>query len=840
MRFSIYAILSILLVLVLTNVAVTFKDWSRYKEYITQKLEKEYDAKIHIMGKIEASFIMPKLTIRNVYIQYNGHEEQKLSDLVSVGQVEIRPSFLSLFLFSLQPKSITLLDMKSNRQNLFNIVNKKSSNNIMNILIKDSHISVEDDYINIKEIKIKKNKKFSGKVKINDSHYDFLGKINITKKSIDVNVESKLINLLFQGSKEQEKVNGNLVLTVNNNSDSISDLVKVINLGLLSHLIPSENIKISSNINMDDAEFMMTDLKVESNSMQAHGAIHNDRKSNHTNVSVKFSKIDLDFIQDNSRKKVDVKDLLECFKRSIPEDLSLDFNIDASNINYQKKILDNFRAAVKFVDSKATVNTLLKLPGINNIFYLSGEVSSNNVLSEFNGNLQVEGNDFESFISCFFPSITINEDKKNQFILHSKVHFAPRVLSISDITLLNHEEFLQGSIKVSYTKKHNMIDGRFSIHNLNADKYNFGSLYKVQWLKKFNHDVNIKISINDLILNDKKIKSLDFLLNIEKNRLVANRIQVHGEGFDTTGNVRILMDQGHVKPLVDIDFIGKKFNGNIIKLPDFIEKTKTSKNKITQVQWSTKRFDFLNNIENFDANVRINTEAFTIRQSNLKDFHLDALIRNNTITVRQVNYALEEGKVSFQGYMRSDSMYTRFFISELEVSKMSKAVGINNARGQVSLSGTVKTHGKSLYDWANNYLGEVKLGAQKVTFSNIDLNSFITNLLGSKNKSEVVTFANVDIYKGSTSFRNLKGKASISNGICSTGLQFQIDRASGAISANLNLSNFNVDSILRLFFIPPNQSNSVYIDMHLDGPIWNPKVSFEIDKIFATFIKDNT
>ncbi|HCE59527.1 MAG TPA: hypothetical protein DEQ74_01685, partial [Wolbachia sp.] len=81
---------------------------------------------------------------------------------------------------------------------------------------------------------------------------------------------------------------------------------------------------------------------------------------------------------------------------------------------------------------------------------------------------------------------------------------------------------------------------------------------------------------------------------------------------------------------------------------------------------------------------------------------------------------------------------------------------------------------------------------------------------------------------------------SISNGICSTGLQFQIGRASGAISANLNLSNFNVDSIFRLFFIPPNQSNSVYIDMHLDGPIWNPKVSFEIDKIFATFIKDNT
>lgn len=145
--------------------------------------------------------------------------------------------------------------------------------------------------------------------------------------------------------------------------------------------------------------------------------------------------------------------------------------MEASNIQYQNKILDNFRAVLKSTDGKVKVNTLLKFPGINNISYLSGEISNNNVLSEFNGDLLVEGNDFGSFISCFFPSIKMKENQKNQFTLSSKLHLAPRILSISDIRLLNNKESLQGSIRVSHTKKHNVVNGEFSMHNLDADKY---------------------------------------------------------------------------------------------------------------------------------------------------------------------------------------------------------------------------------------------------------------------------------------------------------------------------------------------------------------------------------
>lgn len=88
MKLSLYAILSISLLLILMHVAATFKDWSGYREYIVKELEKTYDAKVHVGGKIEVSLITPKLTIHNVYVQYNKNKEQKLSDLISAKKLK--------------------------------------------------------------------------------------------------------------------------------------------------------------------------------------------------------------------------------------------------------------------------------------------------------------------------------------------------------------------------------------------------------------------------------------------------------------------------------------------------------------------------------------------------------------------------------------------------------------------------------------------------------------------------------------------------------------------------------------------------------------------------------
>ncbi|MGL9733058.1 MAG: AsmA-like C-terminal region-containing protein [Wolbachia sp.] len=841
MRFSIYTILSISLVIMLLHVAATFKNWNSYKEHVVQKLENTYNAKVRIGGKIKVSLITLKLVIYNVYIQSNNNREQRLSDLISINKIEVKPSLLSLFLFSLQPKSITLFGMKSNKENFVNITNEKGSK--IDITIKDSQISLNNNFVdysnivNIKEIVIKRNGQFSGEVKIGDKNHDFLGKVGISKKNVYIKVESNFIMLLFTGKIDQKGLQGKLILTINNNSDFISDIAKIINFNFLAYAIPSKNIEISSNINLNEDEFVATDLKIDSKSMQARGTIRNDRKNNYTNANISFSKIDLYSIQNDSQKTKKIKDFLECFRDVVPKNLSLDFNMEISNIQYQNIVLDKFHAILKLADGEVKIDTLLQFPGTNNISHLSGKVSNSGTLSEFNGGLLIKGDDFESFISYFFPSIKIKENKKNQFTISSKLHLAPRILFISDIRLLNNKEFLQGSIKVNHTKKRNVIDGGFIVHNLNADKYDyslFNSLSKMKWLKNPKYDVNIETSINGFTLNDTKIEDLDFSLKIEKGKLVADKIKLSGEDFDITGDIKILVDKKYIKPLLDVNLTGNKFNSIILKLPNLIEVKKDSKSKINQIQWSAKQLSFLDDKKDFDANVQINIAEFKNEQDILKDFNLNAVMINNIITVKKVDYTLGHGQVSFQGYLMQNSMYIKFFIANLSTKIVGKMIGINNINGQINLNGTIKAQGKSFNDWINNLSGEVNLQTQGIEFTNVDFNSFVSNLLSSKNKSEVSMLTKVGIYNGSTFFENVSGKVNIKNGICSTSLQFGINQASGSISSNLILSNFTLISLSRFFFIPSGHNSPIYIDMHLDGYIWCPKMSFDEDQIFNT------
>ncbi|MDG7056063.1 MAG: AsmA-like C-terminal region-containing protein [Wolbachia endosymbiont of Meromenopon meropis] len=843
MRFFIYTILFILLALFFFHVFVISKDWNDCKGRIVQKLENTYNAKVRIGGKVKVSLIAPKLTVYNLYIQFNNNAEKGLHDLISVDKIEVRASlFLSLFSFTLQPKLITLFGMKSSKKNLINVANEQVGK--IDLLIKESQVNLNNNsvgyanIVSIKEIFIKKNGKFTGEVRVGDNGYNFLGKVDISKKNIQINLESSLIKLLFKGKRNNEELEGNMRLVISNGSNLVNDLAKIINLNFFTYLIPSENIEILSNINLDANRFVANNLTINSKRLQACGIIKYDIKNNYANININFSKVNLNLTQNDSKKTAEIGDFLEYFGRVTQKNLSSDFgSVEVSNIEYQNRKLDKFHATLEFANEEIKVDTLLQLSETNVVFRLSGKVSNNSTLSEFNGDFLVKGDDFKSFILYFFPHIRIKKNVKNQFTISSKLHISPRMLDISDIKLLNDKEFMYGSIRINYTKKHNVISSKLILHNFNLDEYSYSLLSnfsKMRWLKNLKYDINIETSINDFILNDINIKYLGFLVKTQKDKLVVDKIRLSGEDFNVTGDIKILMDKNYIKPLLDIKFIGNKFNDRILKLSNFIEIKRDSSSKINQIQWSTKQLDFLDNEKDFDANIQINFVEFKHEQNILKNFNLNVVMINNIITVKKVDYTLGHGQISFQGYLRPNLIYIKFLIVNLDVKEISKIIGVDSINGQINFDGSIKAQGKSFNDWASNLLGEIRLQTQRIEFTNVDFNSFINNLVSSKNKSEISALTNVGIYNGNTSFENISGKASIKNGICSTSLQFRINQASGSISSNLTLSNFTLISLFRFFFILPGNNNAIYIDMHLDGPIWRPKMSFDEDQIFYT------
>ncbi|NSX83528.1 hypothetical protein GOM44_04060 [Wolbachia endosymbiont of Atemnus politus] len=131
-------------------------------------------------------------------------------------------------------------------------------------------------------------------------------------------------------------------------------------------------------------------MKIESKSVQASGTIPSDRKHSYTIVDISFSSVDLDSIQNDSQKTTDIKDLLECLRKVVPKNLGLDFNMKASNIRYQNRVSDKFHTTLKFANSEIKVDTLPQFLGTNNISRLSGKVSNDGTLSEFNADLLVK------------------------------------------------------------------------------------------------------------------------------------------------------------------------------------------------------------------------------------------------------------------------------------------------------------------------------------------------------------------------------------------------------------------------------------------------------------------
>jgi hypothetical protein len=73
-------------------------------------------------------------------------------------------------------------------------------------------------------------------VKVGDNNYDFSGKVDITKKNVHIDVKSNFIKLLFTGNRNQEGLQGKLTLTINNSSDFVNDLAKIINLSFLAYV----------------------------------------------------------------------------------------------------------------------------------------------------------------------------------------------------------------------------------------------------------------------------------------------------------------------------------------------------------------------------------------------------------------------------------------------------------------------------------------------------------------------------------------------------------------------------------------------------------------------------
>ena len=148
---------------------------------------------------------------------------------------------------------------------------------------------------------------------------------------------------------------------------------------------------------------------------------------------------------------------------------------------------------------KISVNQMvIMLPGNNNVLHVEGNVSSNDLVSNFSGKIKVNGYDFESFVGWLFPVDFGLKSNNNEFSLQSDVYIAPRIFSLSNVRVLtNGLGDAEGQLKIKYDKKSSFISGNIDVHHVDLDRYvvntklDIENFMRMKWLKDINYKVKI-------------------------------------------------------------------------------------------------------------------------------------------------------------------------------------------------------------------------------------------------------------------------------------------------------------------------------------------------------------
>ena len=322
-------------------------------------------------------------------------------------------------------------------------------------------------------------------------------------------------------------------------------------------------------------------------------------------------------------------------------------------------------------------------------------------------------------------------------------------------------------------------------------------------------------------------------MNIDKIRFNAT------DGSNLLGFVKVYIRPQDIRPKISVQLKSSKYNSDFMVFPSLMRNVLDDSKKVVNIKWSDKDLNFYG-LEHVDGDISIDIKDFFCQNNNLIDFVFLASLKDSLMSINKLMFKMDEGFVSVSGKIgmgTSSSLSAVMSIANIGIDKLLSNLNISGVTGNISISGSVQTHGKTVTDWVNFLDGKMEFVAKRVNVVGIDFNKFIMDLLETKSKSDIAALTQISLYNNNTMFNFINAGANIKRGTIAASLQFAIDNAGGVASANISLLQFALISMLRLSFIPPGMSSASHIDMSVQGQLWQPKVTFDINNLYDTVRK---
>ena len=867
-------------------------DWNaRYGGYVFEQLGAAASgsgASVRALGKMKGRVLTPKLTVNNLYFEC-GEEVQGCSGAVSIEKLELNLSLRSLIFGALEVKSMDMYGVRTDVHSLSNMLTSSALGAAYKIRVFDSSIVADSSAISgsnrnavyIRSGEIKSNSgDFSAdaELMIGGNKYKFVSKLktNAESKVASIELTSANTSIVLHGNQgfslsdgENNPTSGKFAWSVNANTSNMSELAEAIgvagDIDILSYITSREGLSLTADVKSGyNGAWEVSNFDVKSAIIAGSANGTCDKKLS-CEAKLAFSLIDMDELFGNG-----VVDNGDTYRASLGSamgkrvagvlsNLDMRFGLDVKEIRYKGNTSKNLVADAYIREGKLAIDRLLlDLPGVNNRLYISGGThkEEGDIVPRFTGKFNAEGEDIDEILEWIFP---IQHNKEGSvggnFVLDSDLYIAPRVIALRNITMRSGRANVMGDLKYKYGRRGGAVVGKIVVSNFTADVYNFDENFDFKrkmkeftWLRNIVFPMQLAVKFRDFTVANRRIGELSFLADVSNRKIGIERIRFSAvDSKDSTSEVRgyaalTLSSQG-VRPRLLLNLDSEQYSSEFLWIPKFINyESKGSNNKKgrtaqsqQKLRWSKSPID-LSCFEGMDGSINIKVKKVLFGDVTVSDFLLLSALKEGIMSIDKLAFRQgKRGSVDISGNLGMGDISSISVV----VAASNLAIGGNKEkdilRGNVSFSGTLQAQGKNVLEWVNSVKGKLKFAARRFDVKGVDFNGFITDLFNTETKAEVASLSRVYLYRGNTVFDTFEGEANIGDGSVVSSLSFRLASAVGAASLNLFLPQFSITSLCRFSFIPPGDKTRTpaSIDMNLQGYLWQPNPTFDIDKLFA-------
>ncbi|SBO14040.1 putative assembly protein [Anaplasma phagocytophilum] len=541
--------------------------------------------------------------------------------------------------------------------------------------------------------------------------------------------------------------------------------------------------------------------------------------------------------------------------------------LDIKEMRYKGGVVRNISSSATISAGKIVVDRLLlDLPGKNNVLQVSGTAvnTEGNTIPRFMGTINVAGEDIDTLISWLFPfsAKEVRDDKGDgSFVLRSGFYVAPRIIAFPDINLNSRRANIAGNLKYKYGRGGGVVIGGITVSNFASSDYKMvhldsksdNDILSFMWLRNIAIPVQVAVKFRDFTIGRRAIDELSFLADVSSRRMSIEKIRFSahdskGDVSDVRGSASVTLSSQGVRPKVFLNLVGDQYSSEFLWAPKLIARNsiaaeggkRVSQEGYSKYVWSSQPIN-LSSLEGIDGNVNVKLKNVTFLGRSLTDLVMSSTFKEGVMSIDDLYFKQGEGDVKISGNVGMGDVTSLSVV----VAASNVAIGSKdsndedveepkgmNPKGNISVSGTLQMYGRNVLELMNSVKGKLKFAARRLDVSGVDFDGFITDLFNTESRADIASLSRVYLYRGNTVFEKFDGEMQIERGTAVSSLQFRLNNAVGAASINFMIPQFTVTSLCRFAFVPPGGNSPASIDMSLQGYVWQPKPTFDIDRLF--------